>query len=631
MSRRFSFAGLILVVLVWSAILIFAPLRNIFFSQLKSLRAPIFSNDKYYVDDTDASSDDPRVLALRAESAPRKQTLKTYDQLIARFPREKWLLANRLRLSLTGGVMMDQGEFYKEKYPQNSWLTDDEMKQALNMVELGARRDPENSFYDWGRAIFLFGMKRNEAALRALHDGAQKSHFDDGTLRDMNNRIAVWQMQKSPLWEDRLMIAFSEVLPHFAIMRNAARAAVWQGELAERRGEHERALNIDADLLVLARSIRRDGPFIVSLSLCDAITRMAWNGLKRGDLFDYDESAIKYYSEERAERFAAYARRHGRADLADDTIDDLRSLRQDYDLQQMAKKDFYLLPSGRDAREIFRWKWIGSLCLRAIFWCGLLWLAATVWHYVKKWMSSASNENYAFETNSAATMLFGSIAFLTAIYVVNRSLSLEVLTDWVMSGNPDASVYGAEAVNRMAMVQFFDKFLPLVPLLIALIFGAATAVWQARKLRRTKGVSPRIATVLSSLASLALIAAIGFLAKWQFAFLKERSMNVWEIMDWLGLPTPSLISLLILLFVASMLYLVFRFGRSWLHSLRLLIGHRHSQSLIIPALSGLLITLSCVYLLTSIWVLPLRREANARMDQYLQRGEVAMMRESLKR
>jgi hypothetical protein len=660
MPRRIRLAGLILVVAIWSAILLTPKLRLLLWAQVNGLRSQGLYDSLNHIDLSQLAashSNDPRVLAweaeisaarkeqqARAEDEPepgttvvveganfqhriydqRKAAIRTYDQLIERFPHATWPISNRIRLSLSGGVHMEWGDPLRERYP--SWLSFDEMRQALRAAERGARLDPQNSFYDWARAIFLFGMQHNAEALQALHDGARKTHFDDGTLQDVNNRIAVMQMKRPLLWEDRLMVAFSEVLPHLAIMINATRAAIWQGELAERRGDNARALDIYSDLLQLARAIQSDSASSITARVGENLTRMTWQGRRRGDPRTYPLFSAEAYKEDRlrATQFANYARRYGRRDLAREAEQDLQEIGPAYAYEEIPKT-YYSLPSDHDAREIFRWWWLGEICLRTILWCALAWLAFIGLQRLanrRNVLQAGGHDVLLPEISVLAAMLFVSLAFGTASLAIARSLDLQTITDWVTYGNYNPATEGFETANRLASVQFLNGWLPFIPLVLTLFCGLVAAIWNGRKGVSTPDM-PHSGWMISASAFLVLLAlAIVFLLR-QIQFVQQMNIDVWAVASWLGLFAP------ILVLIIPLVYLSVRFGRSWLHALCQALQWLQRTRLVSRTLSYLLVVLSCAYLLTSVLSLPIRNEANARLDDLLARGEVALMREHM--
>jgi hypothetical protein len=660
MPRRISLAGLILLVTIWSTVLLTPKLRLLLRAQVNGIRSQGLYNSLNNIDLSQLAAsypNDPRVLAWEAEiSAARKEqqaraehesepgttivvkradsqhqiydqrkaAIRVYDQLIERFPRAAWLISNRIRLSLTGGVYMEWGDPLKERYP--SWLSSDEMRQALQAAEHGARLDPQNSFYDWARAIFLFGIQRNAEALQALHDGARKTHFDDGTLQDVNNHIAVMQMKCPLLWEDRLMIAFSELLPHLAIMINATRAALWQGELAERRGDNARALDIYSDLLQLARVIRSDSASSITAKVGENLTRMTWQGRRRGDPKIYPLFSAEAYKEDRlrATRFANYARRYGRRDLAREAEQDLQEMGPTYTYEEIPK-NFYSLPMGHDAREVFRWSWIGRICLRAILWCALAWLALIgLQRLLNRRSVSQTRENEVLRSEISvwSTALFVFLAFGIACLLITHALDLQAITDWVTYGNFDPAMEGSEIANRLAPVQSLNYWLPPVPLVLTLFCGLVAAVWNERKGANAPDAT-RSRWMISALAFIVLFAlTIVFLLR-QIQFVQQMNIDVWAVQSWLGLFAP------VLVLIIPLFYLAVRFGRSWFRALSQALKWLQSARLVSRTLSYLLMALSCAYLLTSLLSLPIRHEANARLDDILSHGDAALMRERM--
>ena len=62
---------------------------------------------------------------------------------------------------------------YPDRFAEAEW------KAAILCVERGKAADPNNAFFDYARAAFLFAVKRDKEALVAIHAGSRKPDFND--------------------------------------------------------------------------------------------------------------------------------------------------------------------------------------------------------------------------------------------------------------------------------------------------------------------------------------------------------------------------------------------------------------------------------------------------------------------
>ncbi|MCS6862575.1 MAG: hypothetical protein NZT92_19910, partial [Abditibacteriales bacterium] len=271
---------------------------------------------------------DVRVLAKMAEEADGRRTVLNYDRLLRRFPNNAWLVANRLRHTASwfrdDRVAGDPQTMPSTPPPQQKNFTAAELAQAIAVARKGRQLEPDNSYFDWTLASFLFAAHRDAEALAVLHEGAQKPRYDDCTLQDTQASIAVRELVRPLLFEEKWSVFAALLFPHFAQHRRVARLAIWEGVKAERAGDHQRALQIYGDVARLGARMRESSHCLIQSLVAIAIETTAWQGLERKLTKDEEKQLLaqRNYLPERtriaARRFAAYAAAHGRADLAEE-------------------------------------------------------------------------------------------------------------------------------------------------------------------------------------------------------------------------------------------------------------------------------------------------------------------------
>lgn len=632
MSRRLRFGSVILLVVIWAGVLLTPKLRLILGSQIASFQNWDVRTQREKVELKKLVQEypnDPRILAVRVETIPnaeriegfQKARLHNYDALIKKFPREAWLIKNRLRFSVLGVFDIDTGMKYQSQ--PKSWLSQTEILQALKIAEGGARLEPENSFYDWMRAIFFFGLKRPQDALRALHEGARKPHFDDGVDADMKNKLAVQALQGAQLWEDRNLTLAAIMLPHYAPIRTANYGAVWQATLAERQGNHQRALEICGDQMRLAEIMRHDSKLVISELVAQNLSIIIWDDLTRRigkvEKAPIAQGENKQQTQAVAHAFAIYAQKHDRPDLAKMALQQA-SLFKAIDLGQwLGSEQFYVLSAGQDMREIYRWKWIGLVILHALFWCTLACCIAVGLQRLAKWRFKSISEKSDVplsDTDVIAGAIFVALAFGTVLFAAWRILHLEAISDWMM--------FAAHGFD-LSPIKAFNSWLPYVPLTLAMIYGFISALWRGRKAGSTPSTMKQGGCVISAcLFVLVLSATVAFVSL-QIQSAQQMNLDVWAITSWIGLFAPVFVCLV------PIFYLAWRFGRAWFASFSRAFLWLHRSQLISQTLLVLLVALSGAYLFTSVASLPIRHEANARLDDFLARGEVAVLRDTAKK
>lgn len=645
---RLRFVGLIVLAVVWGAVLLTPTLRYVLQSQIQPQPMLNWDNGIDIARVAAEHPNDSRVLAAKIEieaarkirklregddgtsyvylphaydeiSGQYKAISRAYDELIKKFPQDAWLLQNRLRNTQDVHISLEKRQSPKSPgaiYPIPP--SRDELLQGLKIAEQGAQLEPQNSFFDWMRAVFLFALKRDNEALVALQEGSKKTGFDDGILRNLNNKIAVWQMQEPLFWEERFRVMYSEILPHLSLLNKTNRIALGYAKEAERKGNHARALELYEAQWKLGRTIVRQASLVITAMVGQRIVAGSWQGT--GNLPTGKLQTMRMHK--LAERFAAYARRHQRMDLAREAEQDAVKLELDHRFDDFGEQ-FFQLPSGQDARAIYRWKWFGKIFLCALLYCGLTWFALLCLHWLAtrfRKVKVSSDKNGASASGDIAAVLFVLPAFVIALGAVWHFVNLQTFQDLALLGNIDPHTVALEHADLRHQLMRFERWLPSVPVFLALLYCTITAIWRGRK-RSNEEFAPQAGSGIAAVIFVfTLFATLLFIFQ-QLRLMEQLSLSREAVMSWLPLYAP------VLGVVAFLLYLLIRFGKSWWRGLSRSLTRLQFSPLLPNTLVLLSVILSVGYLMTSLASLPLRHEADQQLDILLRRGQVAMLRD----
>ncbi len=268
-----------------------------------------------------------------------KEVTAGYDRLIQRFPNQAWLIANRLRHTtrwlhdnrLAGEIEnFSRTDFSTpapetRKEPPN--FTPAELNAAIAIARRGQRLEPDNSFFDWMLAILLWAGYRDDEALRVVQRGSLKPRYDDHSYDDLQATIAARELVRPLLLEEKIALSSAIASPQHARFREFARDVAWQAVKAERAGDHARALQLRGDLARLCAPMMKGRNSFITGLVARACQQVAWdNGWParnfRRTVISPGTGAVTIYKAVedprglRALGFSAYAKLHGRPDLA---------------------------------------------------------------------------------------------------------------------------------------------------------------------------------------------------------------------------------------------------------------------------------------------------------------------------
>ncbi len=618
MSRRLRYGSVILLVLIWAGVLLSPKLRLLLTAQLQPL--PMWIHQFLPPHEISLKTlatqhpNDPRILAAQIEDLSeadlsgdyRKQQLRKYDALIEEFPRQEWLIQNRLRLSMLKNLPIDISE---SKVDESPWLSRSEIQQALKIAERGARLNPQNSFYDWIRAISLFSLKRDKDALRALQQGADKPRFDDGVLHDMQIRDAVHALQRSQIWEERVSTTAATLMPHFAQIRKANRAAIRRGLQAERQRNDKRALEIFGVQQDLLHVMWQDSPIQLGTAIARALTLEVWNAPASGrkkPAAAPDAADDKF--RDSAARFANYAQTHGREELAKSALNTAKAFENslfsnEFDDQILGISALKVL------RPIFLIQWTSAVILRGLLIVLLAWtiLSVLLWRLAPRHLLP----------RVALLDASSSVAFIAMACIVPLA-SLMMFSDsqnfWDFAWPSNGELWG-ESNNDY--LRFVVSIWPWLPLALTFLYCGVVMLWRRRRSvpfaveDNDERVIKRAGRVLGTVTL--VVATVGFALLW-WRWLSSQMNN--NVIEYLGLTLPFLVGW-VLSVPLNQLYKR-RSARDAIY------GFAWSRS----TLGMLIIVGSVAYFTCALFALSLRHEADSRFDDYIQRGEVTLRREA---
>lgn len=648
-TKRNYFVGVIICVAVWVLILVMPKTRALLYSQLGIVR--IYGDDPMFPSAEGVHSiqllaekypDDAKIQALLVQVASKdpKARLRNYDNLLRRFPNAIWLIQDRVRESTWGGFKVPNGSYAvdnvgKRTYlKEQNWLTAAEIRQTLKIVLLGEKQDPENSFYNWIEAMCWYGLNDDAKALDAFQRGSRKSFYDDGTLQDVKNRLYVQQLMMPMIVEDRWLAMASELFPHYAHMRDFTRAALWQGGMEEKAGNHQRALDIYEAQMRLSAIMFKDSKFIIGKLVARAMIQLTWLSLTRkrpGDEVIYkstNQQAKEALFLNQAQRFADYANSHGRADLASQAISIANNIIHD----PITDEDYptaytFLLQSKFNSIGLF--KWSGTEFLKVLLIGIGIWICLFPMSY---FLNKGLRSNSKFNLISIKPLdIVLSCTFVLLCVITGIALVLSKIND---KNDLYSAMFSPEFVlnnDPYTMFKFLTTWIPWVTFALFFVCSFLPVCWKMRKytfndVKADTNPSKLTHILMRCVKILPWIALLAFQAVWTMTildklFYADRS-TLSDYSYYLTIPVPIILFLVLRWYLQrpQTPRLVFSAPLFWLCFLTML---QRSLTLWI-----LICSLS--YGLTTVASLPLRHQANILFGEFLNVGEVKVLQEVIR-
>ncbi len=519
----------------------------------------------------------------------------------------------------------------------------EEVRRLLALASELSERDKDNAFPLLVKAYALFALRRDAEAFRTLQEAAQRPAYR--TYEDAWLRVTA---PKGLTVEERVIGSASLLLPHLSSIRELARFVVWHAAEGEARGDYAEALQWTEALLKVASMMREHAVFLIEPLVGVAIQHIAFEGRTRRLT---EDERKRLQGEERfrrvAERFAAFARQHGRPDLAEWALKEVEATAPIFKVRQLLSKQEVLFPnfSLRDSQRLTNARLSGFALLTSGLMLVLVALIATAF----LWRTEKTLDRYAPITAAliVAGLLVAAIAWgvfgvidaefwdiekvsqqgvwllvvpfatlglLFAVCFLPALWQLRRVADW----RTFAILVGAVALLTLLVIEGFSApkagalvNLPIAALLLCVIVGTVAALtWLKQQL---DSPSPQVrvlsASALAVLSVLLVYAALGFLAS------LELSPQA------LAMETFAVAVVILLTAFALVFLLAFSVWARW--------GQEEKRIICQGALwrlreAALLLVLLCWwgYGIVSVSSLPLRYRFHQALDEVITHGEL---------
>ncbi|MDQ3814981.1 MAG: hypothetical protein M3347_13640, partial [Armatimonadota bacterium] len=489
----------------------------------------------------------------------------------------------------------------------------------------------------------------------------RKPRYDDHTQDAVRAQIAVRELNRPQLFEEKIAISASVLLGHLERHRHTALLAVWDGIKAQRRGDHRRALQIYGDIARLGGRMRESSPHLMGSLLGKGIQLIAWErGTSLtpherrqviGGVDSTQSTSTKLY----VTNFAQYAQAHRRPDLADEARREVAVGEQwQQAIRDYWKTIFFAGLSRRTMKATFSLWWMSVGLLSQLQVTFLVWLilSALLWHQTKdqRHRNDESRDTAVRDTAMGDRAVRGldvasSVLWIVSIITVLGIVALRLGAGWgEIMGFFEDSAGGDPASNRPLIVTL-GLLIALAPVLLGGLYSAAASCWRHRRelgarLRAWLTFKPSSFNLFRKAATGATgndASSVSWLRRDLTPFLKPflalaicggiifAAWLSWvSVVDSIANGSPPDYTLPLTLSVLCLVaVLQWRRMAAPLAHPGLLYGVHWYRS----TLGAFLVLTSVAYLAVSLASLPLRREADARMGAYLRSGEMALIRQ----
>ncbi len=364
-----------------------------------------------------------------------------YAELLRRFPDSNRVRAQWLRDSTGGALAVESDELvatYRgtnlfERPQTQNWISKEQLEKVIRIARDGARLEPDNAFWPWMEAVFQFSLRRDEAALQALQKAGNCARFDDGMNQTTRERVALMHRVQTADFNDDLAEMWGALFPHLGRLRLAARAAMWQAKLALGRGDTARALQIAEIVQRAATPMARSRSSLITRLVGEAQCDIAWQqivvyagGKKQEFAGNSDPAQREAESRAIAEKFAAYARRNGRTDLAQDAL----NLQASFNAWKL--RDALPNPDSNELLQASvspaRFHWLSAQLLQLTVWSAAVWLVTAL-----LWRDKAPDKTRR-ATLICATFCIGATGALLGVAI--RLGAVKEVSSWASGDSP---------------------------------------------------------------------------------------------------------------------------------------------------------------------------------------------------
>lgn len=267
----------------------------------------------------------PSPSAGMAEYGRRRD--EAMDEVIHRHPGHPWLLASRIRTTLSWFRDDRLADTYDDAHtpplvppplkstrPPN--FSAEDLRRCIEVARRGQRAEPQNSFYDWWLAYFLFAGYRDTESLTALHRAALKTTYDDHSREELQAQMYAKSRVQILTAEGKAGVIASQPLQQYHQMRHFGLLLAWYCHEAKRTGRHAEALRVLSDVTCLGRLIREGGYSAMDTIVSHSLGPQVWRSVTSE--FTPREAALGSDARARLRRdlTVAYARRHADESVA---------------------------------------------------------------------------------------------------------------------------------------------------------------------------------------------------------------------------------------------------------------------------------------------------------------------------
>ena len=650
----------VLAVIIGAILLFSPPLRPLFLAQLRGdgfYRGWAYGPIPRLENDFDAqklnieNATDTRVLAVHAFKQPN--AIGALDALIEKQPQEAGLLAWRLSLSLNkmqldrvGGELSDakltQHQAAKIASPERKNtkpnFTSSELEKCLVLARRGQKLEPDNAFFDWMLTYFYMASWRDAQAFRALQNGSHKAHFNPHKS-DLNQAFRAAQShyygapQAPEAW---LFLRFSDIeiddLPSYSKQREMARIIAWQGMKMQRRGEHQKALQLFTDMARMHLTAAREADSYIEEMVYYAMAAISlgragqrdesWKKIPYGDTALHEKRAALT-----AKQVQTYANAHGKAALGREIAALIGEEGQRRDKLQRAFKA-QMAFNGLDKAPLV---WSISLYWAASLLLLLLLLLVFWWLLIGGVLRLASVPQMLPEKNDIArgvwAATFATALLWTIAFALGAGWGL-LLLDFL-----NQSPFRI-AGSFICLIIGFLWPIPLSSWIIKRRARRRENLARGIVLRgvkeRAKAVWNRFSLVaLLSISSLYMLASA--MAFWWLCAMAAQDNITWSNLfgtDATFFSLPNWLNQSINIFpLWPQLFFAVALALLWLRELFAPDKSRAAYQLRTwhAVLKNLIVVASVSYVLLLVVLVPWRARAEVAVNQYIQRGEVASM------
>lgn len=441
-------------------------------------------------------------LATGEYSSYSRSAAKAYDATIRKFPDVAWLLASRLRLTLSWLALSNRtaGELDAEKLRlpngqtrftfrkplPNNW-TQADLNAAIEVARRGQKLEPDNGYFDVMLSYLLLADNRDAEALRVLATLKNKPRYDEHIWEDNAAHIAAKRLRYPNLFEDDIAQAAGTLFPHFAPFREMARVLTWKGIQRERAGDHAGALQLYDDVSTLGARMSGGSTTFIGFLVGKAIQQIAWKGghvwtqeenqlARKSGISPNGSAASQTRGKMSAQRFATYARAHGRSDLAEQALKNNRNNEAvQSKIGQMLAGESVLGLSTAIIRKVSVTFWLTSVLLAQIQWMLIAWAAATLLllasRVVRRKRAADSSIVRALDVGGAMAWITGLIAILL-----------------IAVGIAYTDPFGYQAASGTAASSLV---IAVAPLFLGAIYCLFATAWRTFKAARARRASTR--------------------------------------------------------------------------------------------------------------------------------------------